>query len=555
MDSLSRDLASCSSNSAKSDENINNNDDLEVDNSRCVLLKIATLYAEQLMSDLILDVDGVAYPVHRLILCASSEVFQVMLMNREWSECKKTRIVLQENPVAASVFPQFLKYFYTGQIKISHKTVLPVLSLADKYNVSDLMTLCLEYMGQHVAQAAQRGQLIAWMQYTMACGHNKVAKACQNFFKWNLEWSWLDSDLDELEGETLAQLLQQNDLVVHNEMSVYKFVERWLNRQRESCNMPEGVERTPSDCTTNTSDSSGYSESRMQWDALVAAAFSHVRFPMMCPNQLATLLLSPLTQQHKDFFMERMAVAMSYQSGQYERVWEVQQTAGGRALFTPRLYTEDMWGSVLAVDNFHSLPCYHMRTFIFSTRPAVADVAYTDRMMEWTVELYPKGVWFRKSMLIAWSGTYDVPEAVLRTVRIAITCLSVTAPDTYLPEPDVRVKIGILVWGRQNGVAHISDVAVRVHRFSAQNRVLNIDDALDFDELNTPLYTPAQPASPGNKQGRCPKCVESNTSTEPSHLMGPNKDQLRVQVVILPLTDYCYVSPAEVAVGSDRLGP
>ncbi|KPJ16331.1 Peptidyl-prolyl cis-trans isomerase FKBP5 [Papilio machaon] len=127
--------------------------------------------------------------------------------------------------------------------------------------------------------------------------------------------------------------------------------------------------------------------------------------------------------------------------GQYERVWEVQQTAGGRALFTPRLYTEDTWGSVLAVDNFHSLPCYHMRTFIFSTRPALADIAHTDRMMEWTVDLYPKGVWFRKSMLIAWSGTYDVPEAVLRTVRIAITCLSVTAPDPYRPEPDVRVKV------------------------------------------------------------------------------------------------------------------
>ncbi|CAH2269759.1 jg18959 [Pararge aegeria aegeria] len=112
-----------------------NNEDLEVDNSKSVLLKIATLYAEQLMSDLVLEVAGVGYPAHRLILCASSEVFQVMLMNREWSEWCESRIVLQETPIAASVFPHFLKYFYTGQIKISHQTVLPVLSLADKYNV------------------------------------------------------------------------------------------------------------------------------------------------------------------------------------------------------------------------------------------------------------------------------------------------------------------------------------------------------------------------------------------------------------------------------------
>ena len=43
------------------------------------------------------------------------------------------------------------------------------------------MTLCLDYMSQHIAQAAKRGQLIAWMQYTMACGHVDVAKVRRMF--------------------------------------------------------------------------------------------------------------------------------------------------------------------------------------------------------------------------------------------------------------------------------------------------------------------------------------------------------------------------------------
>ncbi|CAH2040154.1 unnamed protein product, partial [Iphiclides podalirius] len=548
MSSLSADGSSCSK---KSGDKSDSNEDLEVDNSKSVLLKIATLYAEQLMSDLTLEVGGVGYPAHRLILCASSEVFQVMLMNREWSEWRESRIVLQETSTAATVFPHFLKYFYTGQIKISHKTVLPVLSLADKYNVKDLVTLCLDYMSQHIAQAAKRGQLIAWMQYTMACGHEEVSKACQNFVKWNLEWVWLDSELDELDGEILVQLLQQSDLVIHNEMSVYKFVERWLNRQKERlglCNSSADIGNADG---SNSPASSDMAELKAHWDSLVAAVFSHVRFPMMCPNQLAKLLLSPLTQEHKDFFMERMAIAMSYQSGQSERVGEVQQAEWGRALFTPRLYTEDTWGSVLAVDSFHSLPCYHVRTFIFSTRPSAADGGQPERPTEWTVDLYPKGVWFRKSMLIAWSGTYDVPEVVLRTVRISITCQSVAAGEPYRPEPDVRVKIGILVWGIQKGVEHVSSVVERVHRFSAQNRVLNIDNALDFDELNTPLYTPSQPPSSNYKGpgGRCPKCVDSCVYPEPPHLLGTNRDQLRIQVVIVPLTDYCYVSPPEVTLG------
>jgi hypothetical protein len=50
---------------------------LQVDNSATVLLKIAALYAERLMNDICLVVAGTEYPAHRLILCASSEVFQV----------------------------------------------------------------------------------------------------------------------------------------------------------------------------------------------------------------------------------------------------------------------------------------------------------------------------------------------------------------------------------------------------------------------------------------------------------------------------------------------
>ena len=49
----------------------------QVDNSHKILLKIATLYAERLMNDICLVVDGIEYPAHRLILCASSDVFQV----------------------------------------------------------------------------------------------------------------------------------------------------------------------------------------------------------------------------------------------------------------------------------------------------------------------------------------------------------------------------------------------------------------------------------------------------------------------------------------------
>lgn len=59
-----------------------------MDNSRTVLLKIATLYAERLMNDICLVVNGIEYPAHRLILCASSDVFQVSkLVSKYFANC------------------------------------------------------------------------------------------------------------------------------------------------------------------------------------------------------------------------------------------------------------------------------------------------------------------------------------------------------------------------------------------------------------------------------------------------------------------------------------
>jgi hypothetical protein len=45
---------------------------------------------------------------------------------------------------------------------------------------------------------------------------------CQNFVKWNLELVAETTDFGNFETEVLVSLLQQNDLVVLNEMALYR---------------------------------------------------------------------------------------------------------------------------------------------------------------------------------------------------------------------------------------------------------------------------------------------------------------------------------------------
>lgn len=87
-----------------------------------------------------------------------------------------------------------------------------------------------------------------------------------------------------------------NQLVTNKQM-VYSCVVRWLEAQRKVL----------------ASRSEVNIEEEMEM--MVQQVMAYVRFPMMTPRQLAELLLSPLTKQYKEFFIERMAIGMSYHSG------------------------------------------------------------------------------------------------------------------------------------------------------------------------------------------------------------------------------------------------
>nr|CAD7444978.1 unnamed protein product [Timema bartmani] len=514
--------------------------EIEFNNSDSVLQKIGYLYSKREMTDVTLIVGNQEFPAHRLILSVSSEVFQqllfddlwgswvqieerlyqnysvsategeeivllgssyaeVMLTNPHWAESQEKRVVLQESPACASVFEEFLQYFYTGRIHINPEVVVSILTLADKYNIKDLVKLCGDYMLVHIPHAAVNNHLVSWLQYTVQCRHFQVAQACVNFVKWNIDLVANASDFGDFEPDMLVNLLQQNDLVVHNEVTLFNYVGQWLALQRE---------RLANEATNDATDVDAHME------VLLEEVMANIRFPMMSPRQLADLLLSPLTKHYKEIIVERMAIGMSFHAGQKERIEEVLSEEEGRLLFTPRLYKAFSWSSLLSVENFPSLASYHSRTLVFSSHSCLAEHA-GDHVCEWVVDIYPKGVWFKKFFLIVWQGTVEVPENVLKTVRLSVTCKDLPM------EGEMRARVGILICGVQANVEHIMKVVERNHRFSRDDMVLNFDDLIPFDELNKPLVE-----------------MLGSEQTSP-YLTGRNRDILKIHIVVAPLTDIC----------------
>lgn len=219
------------------------------------------------------------------------------------------------------VFPQFLKYLYTGQVKLTVESAMPLLSLADKYNIKDLIVLCRDYMSKSVALAGSCGFLISWLQYTLSFDyHQQLTNELKNYLRLNMEIVGYSKDFIDLDPNNLCVLLQQNDLVISNECKLFDIVERWLMLKKEQVMQ----EKSYSD-----EDKENHIKS------LIEGIFCYIRYPMMTVQELASLPLKPITHVCKEFFCERMALGMGFHANQ-----PISEN-NDCLQYTPRLYTSD----------------------------------------------------------------------------------------------------------------------------------------------------------------------------------------------------------------------
>lgn len=489
------------------DEQRNASEIIEMNDSTSVLHKIANLYAEQLMSDICLVVGENRYPAHRVILCASSEVFQVMLMNPEWNECRESVIELKEEPCCVEVFPQFLRYLYVGQIRISLTAVMPMLALADKYNIKDLVQLCVDYMLKHISKAAVQGVLISWLHYTISFSpyHQEITDAIQQFLKWNLDIIAEARDFVDLDINILIALLQQNDLVLKNEYELFTYADHWFNMKKRQLDLEQTTSSiTDEQKTQNLRD-------------MLRSIFIHIRYPMMSPRELAKLMLKPTIKQDTNFFVERIGIGMTYHAGQTECIERVQRSADGALQFTPRLYTSDTYCINIDVPGFDNVDNYQKFAVCFFSLRSLAEQENPDQddvdQLPWDIDFYPRGIRYGKAQIINvynLPGSLEIPEVLLRTVRLSVTCKSNL-------EIDQKFMIGILITGVQNDIKHVRTVHVCTTYFSKSNPTLNIDNILPFGEL------------------------ELSAIKLSPHLIGKERNLLNLQVIIVPMSQHtCY---------------
>lgn len=147
--------------------------------------------------------------------------------------------------------------------------------------------------------------------------------------------------------------------------------------------------------------------------------------------------------------------------------------------------------------------------------------------IQWEIDFFPRGIRYSRAQLINvynmplhHQGNVEVPETILRTVRVRCTCKANLYDEQrfkvgwshwfFISSLSVfSFQIAVLVSGSQNNVTHIKTLHTRTSYFSRENRVINIDNLVPYDELSMDRSL---------------------------YLIGKDHDTVKISVIITPMT-------------------
>lgn len=92
------------------------------------------------------DDDVVKLPAHKMVLSASSPVFDAMF-NGNLKETGDVKII----DVSVAAFKEFLQFFYQYQVNLTMENIAEVLMLADKYNVATALPICADFLKRNIS--------------------------------------------------------------------------------------------------------------------------------------------------------------------------------------------------------------------------------------------------------------------------------------------------------------------------------------------------------------------------------------------------------------------
>lgn len=423
-----------------------------IDDSKAFVARFTVLFNSSYFSDIKIRVGDQTYYGHKFMLASASKVFGAMFgESPAWEESKQEEITLIEEEACQAVFYDFLRYFYSASIDMTTDKALPLMFLADKYNVQSLRNACVDYMMKHIEELPDKNKTLTWYHYSKMTGPERLRESCKNFIVSNFSVVLDAPDWPEMESEELADFIAMSELCVESEMKLWQKVEQWIMADNNQEFRRENVEMI----------------------------LPLLRFSKMTPTELLSIESSQLNEHFADVLKPKLAAAYRFHSlasnGVHlpsEQVPFRNYTAPVYGLRFP--FELKSYASIPKIESRICLPCQ------VPYLPCVeSDANKTSHMVQFQVNFYPKGHFSTISLYGNFMGRQN-DNVTLKIVRLYHHINTVNSIKYY---PPMLVEVTLQLYSKKKALRYVGLTVTKQHLFTSRCQDLLVENVLDLAKL------------------------------------------------------------------------
>ncbi|XP_036001913.1 kelch-like protein 33 isoform X1 [Fundulus heteroclitus] len=190
------------------------------------LESIKGLWGGKVGCDVILDVDGICFHVHRIILAISSDYFRGMF-TCGMRESYQTRISLPFIP--AGELEALIHWSYNGTLPLSWDSVFEITCTALQLQFQPAYLLCLRFMREEM----HINSCLDVASFAEAYGLSELLEEANDFVLKNFREVSATAKFQDLSAQKLLDLLRCDGLCVPSELTVFRAVITWIQADPE----------------------------------------------------------------------------------------------------------------------------------------------------------------------------------------------------------------------------------------------------------------------------------------------------------------------------------
>ncbi|XP_056284900.1 kelch-like protein 10 [Pseudoliparis swirei] len=176
--------------------------------------------------DAVINVENVAFDVHRVILCECSEYF-IALFGRWCPADKKVFVIPGVSPDAMRLIIEFA---YTGSVSVTAENVQELLLAADQLNVMAVVQTCCDFLGEQLSAE----NCIGIFEFTDIVFCPELQRRAYRYVVEHFEEVARHEEFLQLSLQQLIDILERDDLNVRNESVAFEAVLRWIDHAPET---------------------------------------------------------------------------------------------------------------------------------------------------------------------------------------------------------------------------------------------------------------------------------------------------------------------------------